>query len=483
MEPATFLRGRIDAPHRRWTPAPLLTMLCIVAMAGASSEALAVTFFVDASAGSDGNDGRSESAALATVAAVNGLALGPGDRVLFRRGQSFAGSLDINDNGTSAARIVIGAWGPGTARPRLFGATVRGDFVTLEGLLFDHEKDASDTVRIRDARDCIIRDAEIRNGTRDGIDAAGARNLLIEDVEIHHLLNGSLGSQDDAHGIVATNTDGITIRNADIHHVSGDAFQADPNRVPGQITQNVLIEGSTLWTGPLEADFNAGWRAGDSPGENAIDTKVVTSGFESEPRMQLVVRDTVAYGWTASPAIPNRAAFNLKEKIAIVLDRVTVFDSEIAFRLRGARGNADTTIRNTVIFDTDIAIRTEDGLGNLRVEHTTFGRNIGQTLRIVGSADTGSWNWTNNAFVGPVPSIGGVANLAADASDFASLAADDYRLAPGSALIDAGALVAGVSTDRNGAARDARPDVGAFEAGAATGANVPPAPPVLRLGP
>ena len=61
------------------------------------------------------------------------------------------------------------------------------------------------------------------------IDAADADNLLIENCHIHHFLKGSFNQQADAHGIVVTGTQGVTIRNTEIHHVSGDSFQADPS--------------------------------------------------------------------------------------------------------------------------------------------------------------------------------------------------------------------------------------------------------------
>lgn len=442
---------------------------------------LAATYYVDSVNGSDANSGLSTSAALQSTAAANSLSLNPGDSVLFRRGQNFGGLMDIGSNGTSSNPIIIGAWDPGND-PVLYEVKVSGDYVIIENLVLDHEKAASDTLTIRSGRNCILRNLELRNGTRDGIDADQADGLLIENVEIHHFLNGSFGSEDDSHGIVVTSTDGITIRDANIHHVSGDSFQSDPNRSPGNITDNIVIEDSVLWTGPLQEDFNAGWVAGNSPGENAIDTKVLKSGYDNEIRMKITLRNVTAYGWTAVPEISNRAVFNLKEKITATMDRITVSDSEIAFRIRGALGNADTTITNTVIFDVDKAIRSEDNLANLIVFNTTFGDGIANPLQHAGgSGGAATWDWRNNAFVGPKPSeASDPTNVIASASDFISSSQRDYRLSPGSSLIDAGVFLSEIIVDRNSNPRSAPYDSGAFDL-SSSGSR--PKPPILSVSP
>jgi len=456
-----------------------LVMSTVSASLFLALSAEAAVYYVDGANGNDSNTGLSESAALRTAERVSSLTLAPGDRVLFRRGQSYSGDLDVDDDGSDANPIVIGAWGSGNA-PVLSGMTIRSDYVVVEDLIVDRRKEAADAIRVRGGRNVVLRNLTVRNGTRDGIDAADADGLLVEDVEIHHFLNGSFGSADDAHGVVITGTKGATIRRANIHHVSGDSLQTDPNRAPGNISDDILIEDSTLWTGPLEADFNEGWRTGDSPGENAIDTKVLTSGYENEIRMRIRLVNVTAYGWTAVPQIPNRAAFNLKEKIEAVVDRVTVYDSEIAFRVRGANGNANTTITNTVIYDVDKAIRAEDDVANLKIYHTTFGHDIGQQLQLAGgSGGTGTWDWRNNAFVGQKPTQASDAtNLVASASDFVASNERNYALAAGSSLIGKAVSLPGIVSDRTGAQRSAPFDVGAYEHGANA---APPKAPVLTL--
>ncbi len=433
-------------------------LLCLPA------QLLAATFYVDGINGNDSNSGVTEAAAFRSVSRVNSLTLAPGDNVLFRRGQDFDGVLAVDDSGTGSAPITIGAWESG-ANPIIYELSLSGDYLVVRDLVVDHRKDPSDAIRMRSARNCVLRDMEIRNGARDAIDIDQGDGLLVEDVEIHHFLNGSFGSKDDSHGLAITDTDGVTVRRANIHHVSGDSLQTDPNRSPGRISDNIVIEDSVLWTGPLDQDFNSGWQAGDSPGENAIDTKVLQSGFANEIRMKITLRNVVAYGWTAVPEISNRAVFNLKEKITAELDRVTVYDSEIAFRIRGALGNADTLISNAVVHDVDIAVRTEDDLTDLRVYNSTFGHGVAEQLRHAGgSGGVSSWDWRNNAFVGSKPSeADDPTNVIATDGDFVSVSQRDYRLSPGSGLVDAGTVITAVDVDRDGNARVAPYDSGAFE--------------------
>jgi hypothetical protein len=441
-----------------------LALAVLIFLVAAPAKSFGAIYYLDGANGSDSDSGQSESEAFGTMAALDSVSLAPGDSVLFRRGQSFDGVLDIGASGSSSSPITFGAWGTGAA-PVLFEIAIGSDYVVIEDLIIDHQKADSDAIRIRGGQHCVIRNAEIRNGTRDGIDADAADGLLVEDVEIHHFLNGFFGSEDDGHGVAVTNTVGITVRRANIHHVSGDSFQSDPNRSPGNISDNIVIEDSILWTAPLSEDFNAGWSAGDSPGENAVDTKVLSSGYENEIRMDISLLNVTAFGWTTVPEMSNRAAFNLKEKINAVVDRVTVYDSEIAFRIRGGSGNADTLITNTVIYDVQTAVRAEDDLTNLRIYNTTFGNGITQQLQYAGGdAGAGTWDWRNNAFIGGKPDeAADDSNIVAAADDFVASKFRDYRLVADSSLVDAGVTLTAVTVDRDGRARTAPYDSGAYE--------------------
>lgn len=110
--------GDIDAP-------PVLTATCSSAFTEDSSCASATgrTFYVSSSAGSDTNDGLTEGTALASVDAVNSLALVAGDKVLFKCGDTWRGTpLVITKSGAACKHIVFGSYPAAcTNQPKLSG--------------------------------------------------------------------------------------------------------------------------------------------------------------------------------------------------------------------------------------------------------------------------------------------------------------------------------------------------------------------------
>lgn len=80
-----------------------------------------VTYYVDATAGDDLNDGKSAETALKTIYRVNQLKLEPGDMLFFKRGEVFEGELEIQAEGTKKQPIVIDAYGEAEAKPVIKG--------------------------------------------------------------------------------------------------------------------------------------------------------------------------------------------------------------------------------------------------------------------------------------------------------------------------------------------------------------------------
>lgn len=86
----------------------LLAVFLLTAMFGYTA-----TYYVDAVAGNDNNNGTSEAAAWRTLGKVNGFAFVAGDIIRFKRGQTWSGQLVISRAGTSTNVITFTNYGSG----------------------------------------------------------------------------------------------------------------------------------------------------------------------------------------------------------------------------------------------------------------------------------------------------------------------------------------------------------------------------------
>ncbi len=241
-----------------------------------------------------------------------------------------------------------------------------------ENYLVDAEWAERDAVRVLADR-VVLRNCEIRNGLRDAIEVY-ADDVLIENCRIHHFLGGSFKDPKDAHGITGRATR-LTIRNCEIYYCSGDAVQFDPDRGPWT---DVLIENCAFWTGPLPEDA-AGFKKGEQPGENALDTKQKSSN----ERSKIVIRNTVAHGWAKGGQISNLSAFNIKNHVEAKVERCVFWENEIDLRLRGGKGDlggALVSVDGCFFYSSDVAIRSEDGIENLAIRQCAYGRDVGKRL-------------------------------------------------------------------------------------------------------
>ena len=387
----------------------------------------------------------------------------PGDTITVRPG-TYNESLRTKRHGSSGQVIKLRASGErGTVVVKSAGSVLTVDhaYFNVEGLVFDGNYGAADTVRVITAANYFaMRNTEVKRSTRDLIDIAGPTGVLIENCLIHHALNAANG-RTDAHGIAAGPVKNFTIRNTEIHTFSGDGLQVDPGRsAPGW--SNVTLDSVRIWLAPLPTAEN-GFPVGAVPGENAVDTK----SSASLPRATLTIRNTTAWGFR-NGLIGNMAAFNLKENINATLDRVTVFDSEIAFRLRGG-GAADTgawvTLKNAVVHDVQTAYRYEDDIQNLRIWNNTVGKGVVRSFEAASSTKTGL-NVRNVLLLGTrPPEAADPSNMAVDAQAFVDADRHDYRLTAGASAIDTGLIITSVSVDRNGLRRPVGDgyDIGAYE--------------------
>lgn len=69
------------------------------------------TYYVDATAGNDANDGLTEATAWKSFTKVNATTFNPGDQILFKRGETWTGELMPKGSGIAGAPIVIASYG------------------------------------------------------------------------------------------------------------------------------------------------------------------------------------------------------------------------------------------------------------------------------------------------------------------------------------------------------------------------------------
>jgi hypothetical protein len=201
-----------------------------------------------------------------------------------------------------------------------------------------------------------------------------------------------------------------------------------------------------------------------------VDTKAGLTAV----RATMTIRDTVAYGFRGG-ILANMAAFNLKENVAVTVDRVTIYDSEIAFRLRGptnpTTAGAWVTVKNALVYDTLTAFRYEDNIEQVRIWNSTLGLGITRPFQAASSSVKGL-EVRNLLLVGTRPAEANHgSNMGVSPVAFVNAAAHDYQLAPGASAVDAGIALIDVETDRLDVKRPQGKafDVGAYE-------RVPPEP-------
>lgn len=266
-----------------------------------------------------------------------------------------------------------------------------------ENYLVDQEYgNRSEVVRIK-ADGVVLRNCEIRHGTRDGVGVHGA-DVLIENCRIHRFLNGTFSDQKDAHGITGR-PQRLTIRNCEIFYVSGDSVQFDPGRAPWS---DVLIEHCVFWTGPLPEDA-AGFKKGERPGENAVDTKQQTKN----PRSRLAIRSCVFHGF-GQGQVSNMAALNLKNHIEARVENCVFHGNEIGLRLRGGAGKyggAQVVAEGCFFYSSDVAVRCEDKIENLKLRTLAYGEGVKLRLKKTGGGTGAGFDHTGDRDAPPLSEV------------------------------------------------------------------------------
>ncbi|MFA5057401.1 MAG: choice-of-anchor Q domain-containing protein [Opitutaceae bacterium] len=469
----------------------------------ASPTAAGPTFYVDATGGSDANDGLTVATAWQTLDRVNSSAVPPGSTVLFKRGEIWRGQIRPR-SGTARHPTRYGAWGTG-AKPAILGSVNRknpGDWVNGVGhwtnrdgknlwrcvtpfdtdtgnLIFNgatscgfkkwSQKDLSaqgDYYYDRGTRQLMMystanpgsvyREIEIAL-RRDIVDQNNASFVTYEDLAIKY------GA---AHGFGGTNNAFITIRNCEISFIGGGDLFMDGSDIR-------YGNGVEFWANAHDCLVEQCrlWEIYDTPLTNQ-------NTFENVSQYNITYRNNVmwnyAYGalecWstTASSTMAhirfeNNTCIGAGEGWGKPPQRPDPSGYQLV--LRGTPGKiADVCIRNNILYQSTGSLLwiqyTSQWAAALTLDHNCWYQAEGNVVYLedLGKAYTMSQFPAYQSFTGK--------DAHSQAADplFVNAGAHDYHLQAGSPCVDAGADT-GIADDGDGRPRPAGrgPDIGAYE--------------------
>jgi hypothetical protein len=397
------------------------------------------------------------------------------------------------NSGTKTSPIVIKAY-DANDRPLITGPymilRIDASYQIFDGLILDGQFAESQCVTIRECNGVIIKNCIVKKVKRDGILLHHCRDCQIIACEIFYCLNGSFASQTDAHGVCAQHQRNLLIKDCNIHQVSGDCIQSDPdydNEDEGDIKwDSVFVENCKLWSANLPVDCGD-WKAGEGPGENAIDTKTYAWADYNVYRPFISIKNVEAYGFVENGYINLRAAFNIKHNVRAVIENCILHDNQCAYRLRGVYtdepyhlGGAHVIMRNCIGYNNLINVWFERTIEIAELYNCTFDKRTDDEYfdYAFGGFNPDGFKMKNCVFVGGMPDNSFKSqdetttynitfesnNVVAQASDFRNYALHEFYPSAGSSIIDKGVDIPDFTHDISGYLRLAGDyDAGAYE--------------------
>ena len=194
-----------------------VTLFCLAFLAGPSTfpayaQEVGTSYYIDASAGSDANDGKSSDSAWKTLDKVNATEFQPGDKILFKAGESWEGVLHPKGSGDSDHQIAIDMYGKGN-KPH-FDAQGKTITVSLASTMNGADTWTISTTVWLDGQDYwTISDLDVSNTAGAGMEERAIRQGI--------WVRGKLSETDGV-------TRGIKILNNDVHDVKGQNIRWNP---------------------------------------------------------------------------------------------------------------------------------------------------------------------------------------------------------------------------------------------------------------
>ncbi len=221
--------------------------------------------FYISSGGDDNNPGTTPEKAWKTLENVNKHDFSPGDKILFRAGDEFAGTLllDPADEGTEEQRLIISSYGNGRAMIR--GNDRQGliadscNYLTVENLEFSGSGrkagNSTDGIFIRNCEGLIAKSLDTHGFQHSGLHLHKCDDATVERVYAHD--NGFAGIH--VTGSSMMDKDGYDNRNLYIGHCVAGNNPGDPSVLKGHSGNGILA--SSVKGGIIEycEAFNNGW--------------------------------------------------------------------------------------------------------------------------------------------------------------------------------------------------------------------------------
>jgi len=202
--------------------------------------ALNTTYYVDASAGADGNPGTSQAAPWKTLAKVNTITFGAGDKILLRAGQQWVEQLKPKGSGVSGNPITIGAYGDGP-RPIVDGRNVAGGGAGGAAVLLHNVSHWTVTGLevVNDTGTNNVGTTSARGANRSGIMAynssgTGKHGIVIRDNYVHDV-NGCF----ECSGANAQTNGGIAVVADTMNGLSNGASSYDGVQILDNVVERV----------------------------------------------------------------------------------------------------------------------------------------------------------------------------------------------------------------------------------------------------
>lgn len=240
---------------------PLAAVVCI---ASTALDAFAATYYVDQTAGSDGNTGTSQSAAWKYAPGMAGYTgrgtLAPGDIVYFNSGSTWTVSGTQGLYLTGGVTYIGNAWGSGTR------ATLRaGSNINTAVVRFRDHSTLPTTIRgfDVDANGMVTNGIEMNHSQYAG-PLTGATKR-IDDVIVRRVWS-SQAQGTYRYGIIVSNHGGTTgevanveILNSVVHDISRDGIPIYPGDANANcIVRNVVVRGNTVYNTGQDPNYGAG---------------------------------------------------------------------------------------------------------------------------------------------------------------------------------------------------------------------------------